>query len=228
MSSNDGYVFRRIRGRIVRIKTNQSGELKKKQLAGAGIAAAGGALAFESGNLYRNSSEAAFRNAFKGIETKERIRLKFGSNVSNDLYNKAQAKGLFSGVVSKFKEITPKTPVKEVLTRKLNYHVAMSKDLANLSLGVKKYGLYAGAGLIGYGTAKFLHNYAKDKKKSISPETVATLGVGAGGAGIYAAKKADRLFYHGFVAGKHKSKYIAGLAIEKLKGLGSALIKKAL
>ena len=139
--SND-IAFRRIRGRIVPIRLNKQ---KKEQIKGIGIAAAGVAVAVESGQIFKKIS---FRAINKAIESKEIL-----SNISKP--------GEFTGIKHKFKS-SAQMNFDDVLrvnsSSQAAKTMAAAKRIGKIAQRVRKYSPFVAGALIGYGTTKFLAN----------------------------------------------------------------------
>lgn len=165
--------FRRIKGRVIPIKLSK---VKKEQIKGAGIAAAGAVVSVEGGNLYRKAANNAFKSALRAFKTQDALKkYKIGSQLSFDDLAKIKA-------------------AKEAIHR----NALKSKWATRYAIGLHRFAPIVGASMIAYGTSKFLHNYAKDKKKDISPETASAIGLGVGSLGAGAAIKSKKLFKAGF------------------------------
>jgi hypothetical protein len=147
-------VFRRINGRVVPIRSTRSDRDRAKGVAqGAGIAAAGVAVAGTSGKVYQktvfNSVKKA-ADAFSSLERSFRSRSRVSPQVS-------------------FFEMAER----EAERAKSYENLRKAAHASKAASGLRRAAIPVGAGLIGYGAVKAFNSLPKDRRNQISPEAAA-------------------------------------------------------
>lgn len=147
-SKNNDVIFRRVNGRIVPIRLTKA---HKEQAKGAGIIAAGAAVAAGGGKVYSHVVTKSATKAFKGFSALEGVLKKSGpAQLSFFDMNRMSA-----------------------ARKAANASLKAGQTLAKLSKTIRLGSTAIGAGIIGYGASKVANNMTKAQKKKISPELLA-------------------------------------------------------
>ena len=152
MSGNKDVPFFRRNGKIIPIRLNKS---QKGQLQGAGIAAAGVAVAAAGGRIYKNAVTKSASLGFKGFTRLERLYKASGPQQMN------------------FFDAAKKKKRSAVLRKAAFDSLEAGKKLGSISKSVRLGSVALGAGLIGYGTTKAINSMTKKQKQNLNPELLA-------------------------------------------------------